>query len=60
VAAKLDFDCKPAKTFLGFEPSGRRIQFTEHVFYRFSGELIIAVTSLLDLAAIQRQVSGVG
>jgi predicted ester cyclase len=58
VACKLDFDCTPVKTFLGFEPSGSRIQFTEHVFYRFSGELIVAVTSLLDLAAIQRQVSG--
>jgi predicted ester cyclase len=57
VACKLDFDCTPVKTFLGFEPPGHRIQFTEHVFYRFSDELIVAVTSLLDLAAIQRQVS---
>jgi predicted ester cyclase len=32
VACKLDFDCTPARTFLGFEPSGNRIQFTEHVF----------------------------
>ena len=58
VACKLGFDCTPAKTFLGFEPSGDRIQFTEHVFYRFSDERIVTVTSLLDLAAIQRQMSG--
>jgi predicted ester cyclase len=58
VACKLDFDCTPVKTFLGFQPSGNRIQFTEHVFYRFSSDLIVAVTSLLDLAAIQRQISG--
>jgi predicted ester cyclase len=55
VACKLRFDCTPVKPFLGFEPFGRRIQFTEHVFYRFRDGLIIAVISLLDLVAIQRQ-----
>jgi predicted ester cyclase len=57
VACKLDFDCTPVKTFLGYEPSGDRIQFTEHVFYRFAGERIVEVISLLDLAAIRRQLA---
>lgn len=57
VACRLDFDCTPEKTFLGFQPSGRRIRFAEHVFYRFSDGLIVAVTSLIDRAAIHEQTS---
>lgn len=55
VACKLDFDCTPIARFQGFEPSGSRIQFTEHAFYRFVDNHIVAVTSLLDLATIERQ-----
>jgi steroid delta-isomerase-like uncharacterized protein len=54
VAAKLDFDCTPTQPFLGFAPTGKAIRFSEHVFYRFADGRIAAVTSLLDLGAIQR------
>ena len=37
VAAKLDFDCTPKGCFIGIETDGRRVAFSEHVFYRFSG-----------------------
>jgi len=55
VAARLRFDCTPVATFQGLEPSGGRVRFTEHVFYRFSGDRIAQVWSLLDVAALQRQ-----
>lgn len=60
VACRLYFDCTPAKRFLGFEPSGDRIRFSEHVFYRFAADRIVAVTSLLDVTAIGRQLSPAG
>ncbi|NIZ91560.1 ester cyclase [Kineococcus rubinsiae] len=55
VAARLRFDCTPVETFHGFEPTGSRVVFTEHVFYRFRDDRIVQVWSLLDVAALQRQ-----
>jgi len=46
VAARLGFDCTPEKPFRGVSP-GTRVQFTEHVFYRFAGPRIAQVWSLL-------------
>jgi predicted ester cyclase len=34
VAARLRFDCPPVATFRGLEPTGERVRFTDHVFYR--------------------------
>ena len=58
VACRLDFECSPVKPFLGFPPPRRPIRFAEHVFYRFADGLIVAVTSLIDRAAIAAQVTG--
>jgi predicted ester cyclase len=57
VAAILRFDCTPEKPFLGFQPTGQRIQFTEHVFYRFSDGLITEVRSLIDREAVREQLT---
>jgi predicted ester cyclase len=57
VASVLEFDCTPAKTFLGLAPTGRRIRFDEHVFYRFSEGQIVEVRSLIDREAIREQAS---
>jgi predicted ester cyclase len=55
VAARLRFDCTPVLPFRGREPSGSRVVFTEHVFYRFRDGRIVQVWSLLDVEALQRQ-----
>lgn len=55
VACRIVFDCTPVKEFLGFQPSGRRISFAEHVFYRFSEGRIAEVHSLIDRAAVAEQ-----
>jgi predicted ester cyclase len=55
VACRLVFDCTPQHEFLGFSPSGRRVHFAEHVFYRFRDGRIAAVSSLIDRAAIAAQ-----
>ena len=60
VACRLEFDCTPEGTFLGFEPQGGRVRFAEHVFYRFADGLIVEVTSLVDREAIRLQLGDPG
>jgi predicted ester cyclase len=57
VAARLSFDCAPRGMFLGLDVGGRRVSFTENVFYEFHGEKIREVWSLIDKAAIEAQLS---
>ena len=56
VASRLLFDCTPKGIFLGLPVNGKRISFTENVFYEFREEKIWNVWSVIDKAAIERQV----
>ena len=55
VACRLFFDCTPQQTFLGVEPSGGRVRFPEHVFYRFHDGRIVDVWSVIDRDVIREQ-----
>lgn len=55
VASRLVFRCTPVTPFLGFDPPGGPISFTEHVFYRFRDAKIAEVWSLIDVRAIAAQ-----
>jgi predicted ester cyclase len=55
VAARLAFDCAPTGEFLGLPVHGRRIVFTENVFYEFVGGRIVDVRSIVDRAAVEEQ-----
>lgn len=55
VSCRLFFQCTPQHEFLGFEPTGQRVSFAEHVFYRFDGGRIGEVHSLVDRDAIRQQ-----
>jgi len=55
IAARLLFDCRPAGLFLGLPVNGRRVAFSENVFYRFEDRLIREVWSVVDKAAIETQ-----
>lgn len=55
IASRLAVDCTPEGTFLGLPVDGRRVSFTENVFYRFAGGKIEAVWSVIDKAAIEAQ-----
>lgn len=55
VAARLMFDCTPKGTFLGLAVDGRRIAFSENVFYRMRGGRIASARSVIDKAAIEAQ-----
>jgi predicted ester cyclase len=57
LASRLRFDCMPSGTFLGVPVNGRRVSFTEHVFYELRDAKIWRVWSVIDKAAIEAQVS---
>jgi predicted ester cyclase len=55
IASRLQFDCTPVASFLGLPVNGKRISFTENVFYEFREERIRQVWSIIDKAAIEAQ-----
>jgi predicted ester cyclase len=55
IAARLQFDCAPKAIFLGLPVNGRKVSFTENVFYEFRDEKIWQVWSVVDKAAIEAQ-----
>ena len=55
IASRLEFDCAPRGTFLGLQVNGKRVSFTENVFYEFRSEKIWHVWSVIDKAAIEAQ-----
>lgn len=55
LASRLVFDCTPAGNFLGLPVNGKRVSFTENVFYKFRRDKIEQVWSVIDKAAIESQ-----
>jgi predicted ester cyclase len=55
VASRLGFDCTPQGRFLGLNVDGKRVSFTENVFYEFRRGRIEQVWSVIDKAAIEAQ-----
>lgn len=55
IASRLRFDCTPKGKFLGLDVNGRRVAFSENVFYRFRDGKIEQVWSVIDKAAIEAQ-----
>ena len=55
IASRLRFDVTPTGKFLGLPVNGKRVSFTENVFYEFRAEKIAHVWSVIDKAAIEAQ-----
>jgi steroid delta-isomerase-like uncharacterized protein len=55
IASRLGFACTPKGKFLGLPVNGKRVSFTENVFYQFRAEKIEQVWSVIDKAAIEAQ-----
>lgn len=55
VAAQLRFDCSPVGDLFGYAVNGKRVAFTENVFYALSGGKIRDVWSVIDKAAVGDQ-----
>jgi predicted ester cyclase len=55
IASRLRFDCTPKGNFLGLHVNGKKVSFTENVFYEFRRERIAEVWSVIDKVAIEAQ-----
>jgi predicted ester cyclase len=55
IASRLGFDCTPKGKFLSLHVNGKRVSFTENVFYKFRRKRIEQVWSVIDKAAIEAQ-----
>jgi predicted ester cyclase len=55
IASRLSFNCAPRAKFLGLDVNGKRVSFSENVFYQFLGKKIGQVWSVIDKAAIEAQ-----
>jgi len=55
IASRLQFNCTPKETFLGLPVNGRKVSFSENVFYEFLDDRIRHVWSVIDKAAIEAQ-----
>jgi predicted ester cyclase len=55
IASRLAFDCSPKGKFLGLDVNGKRVSFTENVFYEFRRGKIVQVWSIIDKVAIETQ-----
>ena len=55
IASRLGFDCTPRGKFLGLDVNGKKVSFTENVFYEFRSGKIWQVWSIIDKAAIEAQ-----
>ena len=60
VAVRLKFECTPQGKFLGLNVDGRRVSFAEHAIYAFSNSKITEVWSVIDKAAIEKQLTSRG
>ncbi len=56
VASRLRFDCTPKGELFGFVVNGKRVSFTENVFYELLDRRIKDVWSVIDKMAIRDQV----
>ena len=55
IACRLGFDCTPTGLLFGLPVNGKRVSFTENVFYEFRDRRIEQVWSVIDKAAIEAQ-----
>jgi predicted ester cyclase len=55
IASRLHFDCTPRGMLFDLPVNGRRVKFAENVFYEFVERRIRRVWSIIDKAAIARQ-----
>ena len=55
VASRLRFNCAPKGLLFGLPVNGKRVSFSENVFYEFLDQRIAKVWSVIDKAAIEAQ-----
>ncbi|WP_307233504.1 ester cyclase [Pararhizobium capsulatum] len=57
VASRLDFNISPRGELLGLPVNGKRVSFSENVFYEYENGKIAGVWSIVDRAAVEAQIA---
>lgn len=60
LASRLQFDCTPCGMLFGLRVNGKRVQFSENVFYQYENQRIINVWSVIDKEAVRLQLGRAG
>ncbi|KAI0996414.1 hypothetical protein K3495_g11767 [Podosphaera aphanis] len=55
VATRFLLSCTPESQFMGYPPNENRVEFAEHVFYRFEGDKCCEINALKDIDTLRRQ-----
>jgi len=55
VASRLQFNCSPIGVFMDLPINGRRVHFSENVFYQIQKDKITKVWSVIDKASLEKQ-----
>ena len=55
IASRLNFEVTPTREFFGLAVNGKKVSFSENVFYEFADGKIAHVWSVIDKAAIEAQ-----
>jgi predicted ester cyclase len=55
IASRLQFNCTPAGVLFGLPVNGKKVRFSENVFYEFLDRRIETVWSIIDKTAIESQ-----
>ncbi len=55
IASRLAFDCAPKGELFGLPVNGKRVHFSENVFYKIADGKIATVWSVIDKAAVETQ-----
>ncbi|KTC51900.1 ester cyclase [Pseudomonas fluorescens ABAC62] len=60
IASRLNFNVTPSDEFFGLPINGRKVRFSENVFYEYTHGKIAQVWSVIDKTAIEQQLSSTG
>ena len=55
VASRLQFNCSPTGVFMDLPINGRRVHFSENVFYQIHNDKITKVWSVIDKVSLEKQ-----
>ena len=60
LGVRLKFTGRPVQEFMGIQPTGKEVVFSEHALYKLAASKIVRVWSLLDLTAYRDSLAALG
>ena len=60
LGVRIGFTGRPVQEFMGIQPTGKDVVFSEHALYKLAAGKIVRVWSLLDLTAYRNSIAALG